>query len=186
MHKRLQRLTHTNIHISPEEEGPQGLLSHMCGKQRQKSEKGQKIATTQQEDSQVKDCSCCNWQEMVPASWWRAHGVSDLPLCSDTARKGGAKTQSWLSTTSAWRLSPMRQTQLNLPQRSAWASWIKEADNTNNNNKKSPFTNHKMSNLPYQEPPGRRSITPSVMYVKDDKQERQNKHGRIEMSPWYQ
>lgn len=43
-----------------------------------------------------------------------------------------------------------------------------------------------MSNSPYQEAAGRRSITPSVMYAKDDKQERQNKHGRTEMSPWYQ
>lgn len=43
-----------------------------------------------------------------------------------------------------------------------------------------------MSNLPYQEPPGHRSITASVMYAKDDKEESQNERGRIEMSPSYQ
>lgn len=42
MHKRLQRLTHTNIHISPEEEGPRGLHGAICVENRQHTQKGRK------------------------------------------------------------------------------------------------------------------------------------------------
>lgn len=51
---------------------------------------------------------------------------------------------------------------------------------------KTRFTNHKISNLPYKEPPGHPSITAGLMDAKGDEEERQSRGGRTELSPWYQ
>lgn len=57
MRKRLRRLTHTNIHISPEEEGPRGPRAAICVETGDTHTNRQKNAPPEQEkDSRVKDC----------------------------------------------------------------------------------------------------------------------------------
>lgn len=95
MHKRLQRLTHTNIHISPEEEGPQGLHGAICVENRQHTRREKNVTLEQEKDTQVKDCRCCKWQE---ASWCQAGG--GLWPGPQQGKKRKKQVWAWLSTTS--------------------------------------------------------------------------------------
>lgn len=88
MHKQLQRLTHTNIHISPEEEGPQGPHGAICVENRQHTHEGRKM-------SHLSRRKTLRWRivDAVTDRKWSQHpddrqvGVSDLALCRATARK---------------------------------------------------------------------------------------------------
>lgn len=85
MHKQLQRLTHTNIHISPEEEGPRGPHGAICVENRQNTQKGRKM-------SHLSRTRTSRWRIVDAATdrKWSQHpddrqvGVSDLAL---SARK---------------------------------------------------------------------------------------------------
>lgn len=88
MHKRLQRLTHTNIHISPEEEGPRGPHGAICVENRQHTQKGRKMSHLSRRRTlrwRIVDAVTDRKWSQLPDD--RQVGVSELALCRDTARK---------------------------------------------------------------------------------------------------